>query len=156
MAGNIVDVPATTVAITATTAKSVIGAKAATNVRLRLTEVAISFDGATSSNAPAVDEFMQSTFATNSPGTNSTQITTPPKRDTGYAETVQGTFARTWSTEPTVLTLQRSLDIGQFNGTAVYMHPFAAPFMIIGGQGAVLRITSPNNVNWSGGLVCEE
>lgn len=155
MAGNIVDIPATTVALTATTAKSVIGVKAATNVRFRLTEVAISFDGATSSNAPAVNEFMQSTFATNGPGTNSTSVT-PPKRDTGYAETVQATAARTWSTEPTVLTLQRSLDVGQFNGTAVYMHPFSSPFMVIGAQGAVLRINSPNNVNWSGGLVGEE
>jgi hypothetical protein len=55
-----------------------------------------------------------------------------------------------------VLTLQRPLDIGQFNGVVVYMHPFASPFVIIGGQGAVLRITSPNNVNFTGSLTAEE
>ncbi len=155
MAGNIVDVPTKTDALTATTAKTVLGAKAATNVRLRLTEVSASFDGATSSNAPVVCEFMQSTFGANAPGTNSTTVT-PSKRDTGYAETVQGTFGKTWTTEPTTLTLQRVLDVGAFNGLAVYMHPFAAPFMIIGGQGAAFRLTAPNNVNASCGLVVEE
>jgi hypothetical protein len=155
MANNQFDVPASTVALTAATAKSVLGIKASTNVCIKVTEVATSFDGATSSNAPAVCEFMQATFATNGPGTNSTSVT-PPKRDTGRAETIQATAAKTWSTEPTVLTLQRPLDIGQFNGVVVYMHPFASPFIIIGGQGAVLRINSPNNVNFSGSIAAEE
>lgn len=155
MSVNRFDVPASTVACTAATAKCVLGIKAATNQCVNLTEVAISFDGATSSNAPAVCEFMQSTFGANAPGTNSTSVT-PSKRDTGRAETVQATAAKTWSTEPTTLTLQRSLDVGQFNGVAVYIHPFASPFIIIGGQGCVLRITSPNNVNFSGWLSADE
>jgi hypothetical protein len=155
VAYNQFDVPATTVALTAATAKSVLGSKAATNVCVKLTEVSTSFDGATSTNAPAVCEVMQATFATNGPGTNSTSVT-PPKRDTGRAETIQSTHAKNWTTEPTVLTLQRTLDIGQYNGVVCYMHPFASPIVIIGGQGYVLRITSPNNVNFSGGLVEEE
>ncbi len=155
MAYNQFDVPATTVACTAATAKSVLGIKAATNVCVKVTEVSVSFDGATSTNAPAVCEFMQSTFGANSPGTNSTSVT-PPKRDTGRAETIQATAAKTWTTEPTTLTLQRTLDVGQYNGVVVYMHPFASPFIVIGGQGCVNRITSPNNVNFSGGLVGEE
>lgn len=155
MAANLFDVPASTVALTAATAKSVLGVKAAANVCAKLTEVGASFDGATSSNAPAVCEFMQSTFATNGPGTNSTSVT-PAKRDTGRAETIQATAAKNWTTEPTVLTLQRPLDIGQFNGVVVYMHPFAAPFIVIGGQGAVLRVNSPNNVNFTGSLGGEE
>lgn len=155
MAHNKVDYPASTVALTATTAKSVLGVKAATNVCFKLTEVHISFDGATSSNAPAVCESMQSTFATNGPGTNSTSVT-PAKRDTGRAETVQATAAKTWTTEPTVLTLQRVIDIGQFNGVVINMFPFDCPFIVIGGQGFVLRVTSPNNVNFSGALSGEE
>lgn len=154
-AANQFDVPATTVACVAATAKSVLGIKAATNVCVKLTEVSTSFDGATSTNAPAVTEFMQSTFGANAPGTNSTSVT-PPKRDTGRAETIQATAAKAWSTEPTTLTLQQSLDVGQYNGVVVKMFPFASPFIVIGGQGAVLRITSPNNVNFSGGLVGEE
>jgi hypothetical protein len=152
---NQFDVPAASVALTAATAKSVVGSKAATNVCVKVTECAISFDGATSTNAPAVCEFMQSTFGANPPGTASTAVT-PPKRDTGRAETIQSTHAKTWTTEPTTLTLQRAIDLGQYNGVLVYMHPFAAPFIIIGGQGCVLRITSPNNVNYSGGLGEEE
>lgn len=155
MACNQFDVPASTVACVTATAKSVLGLKAAANVCAKITEVGASFDGATSSNAPAVVEFMQSTFATNAPATNSTSVT-PAKRDTGRAETIQATAAKAWSAEPTVLTLQRTLDIGQFNGVVVYMHPFASPFVVIGGQGCVLRVTSPNNVNFSGGLTGEE
>jgi hypothetical protein len=155
MACNQFDVPASTVALTAATAKTVLGVKAAANVCVKLTEVGASFDGATSSNAPAVCEFMQATFATNPPGTNSTSVT-PAKRDTGRAETVQATAAKTWTVEPTVLTNQRPLNIGQFNGVVVFMHPFSSPFNIIGGQGAALRINSPNNVNFTGSLTGEE
>ena len=155
MAYNQFDVPATTVACVAATAKSVLGIKAATNVCVKVTEVSVSFDGATSTNAPAVCEFMQSTFGANAPGTSSTSVT-PAKRDTGRAETIQATAAKAWTVEPTALTLQQSLDVGQYNGVVVKMFPFASPFIVIGGQGVVLRVTSPNNVNFSGGLGGEE
>lgn len=155
MAYNQFDVPATTVALTATTAKSVVGLKAATNVVVKILELLVSFDGATSSNAPAVCEFMQSTFGANAPGTASTSVT-PAKRDTGRAETIQLTAAKTWTTEPTTLTLQRSFDVGQFNGLYHYIHPFASPFIVIGGQGCVCRVNSPNNVNGSFTLTGEE
>lgn len=156
MAFNKFDVPAGTVACVAATAKSVLGSKAATNVCVKLLEIAQSFDGATSSNAPSVNEFMQSTFATNAPATNSTQISSPPKRDTGRAETIQSTHAKTWTVEPTALTLQRTINLGQFNGVIHNIHAFDTPFIIIGGQGCVLRITSPNNVNFSGFFTEEE
>lgn len=155
MARNVFDIPASAVALTAATAKCVLGVRASTNVCVALTERAISFDGATSTNAPAVCEFMQSTFGANAPGTNST-TTTPAKRDTGRAETIQATAARNWTTEPTTLTLQSALDVGQYNGVVIYMSPFASPFVVIGGQGAVLRVTSPNNVNFAGSLTGEE
>lgn len=155
MAHNKFDVPFSTVALTAATLKSTVGVKAAANVCLKLTEIAVSFDGATSSNAPVVCEQKQSTFATNSPGTNSTSVT-PAKRDTGRAETVQGTAAKNWTTEPTVLTLQRSIDIGQFNGAMHNIYTFDSPFIVIGGQGFVHCLTTPNNVNTSGFLTGEE
>ncbi len=109
------DIPAVTVALTAATAKTVLGTKAATNVCVKLTEVGISFDGATSSNAPAICEFGQCTFGANSPGTQSTTVPAA-KRDTGRAESVQSTSAKTWTTEPTTIVTQRPLDIGQYNG----------------------------------------
>lgn len=155
MSYNQFDVPASTVAIVAATAKTVLGIKASTNVCVKLLEVATSFDGATSSNAPVVCEFMQSTFATNAPGTNSSSVT-PGKRDAGRAETIQATAGKTWTTEPTVLALQWAIDVGQFNGLYHYIHPFASPFIIIGAQGAVLRLTSPNNVNATNKFTAEE
>lgn len=155
MAHNKIDVPFSTVALTATVSKSTVGSKAANNICVKLTEIAVSFDGATSSNAPVVCEQMQSTFATNGPGTNSTTVT-PSKRDTGRAETVQSTHAKNWTAEPTVLTLQRSIDIGQFNGAMHNIYTFDSPFIVIGGQGFVHRLTSPNNVNTSGFLTGEE
>ena len=148
--------PFTTVALTATTAKSVIGVQAATNQAIKLLEYKVSFDGATSSNAPAVCMLRRSTFATNAPGTNSTQIAAPFKLDPGRAETVQTTAAYGWTTEPTVLTTIDATDVGQFNGIYQYILPFAAPIIVVGGQGIVVQINSPNNCNCSGKMTCEE
>lgn len=155
MAMNQFDVNFKTVALTAATPKSVGGVKAAANVALKWLEGAVSFDGATSSNAPAVCDFNRSTFATNSPGTSSTTFT-PNKRDPGRAETIQATAATNWTTEPTVLTPQHTKDVGQFNGLYHYIHPFASPLVIVGGQGITITINSPNNVNTSGHITCEE
>ena len=155
MAANLVDIPFGAIALAAATAKSVVGVKAAANVCFRLTEVAVSFDGATSTAVPPICEFMQSTFGANSPGTNSTSVT-PAKRDTGRAETVQATAARNWTTEPTTLTLQRPIYVGAFNGLYHVIYPFASPFIVIGGQGAVLRLTAAAIVNASGHLSGEE
>jgi hypothetical protein len=155
MAANIVDITANTVALTASTAKTVLGIKAATNQAVKVLEQSVSFDGATSSNAPTVVEFATCTWGTNSPGTNSTSVT-PTKREPGRAETTQMTAAKTWSTEPTVITLVRAVDIGQYNGVYHYIHPFAAPHVVAGAAGFVIRITSPNNVNCSAHITAEE
>lgn len=155
MAMNQFDVPYRSVACVAATAKSVVGLKAAANVALKLLEASVSFDGATSSNAPAVVDFNRCTFATNGPGTNSSSVT-PLKRDPGRAETIQATAAFGWTTEPTVLTANHSKDVGQFNGLYHYINPFASPHIIVGGQGFTITVTSPNNVNTTGSLAAEE
>lgn len=157
MAGNIVDLPYRSVALSGATAKTVIGVQAAANIALKLLEASASFDGATSTNAPAVVDFNRVTFATNAPGTNSTAITEAnTKRDPGRAETPQMQAGHTWTVEPTVLTAQHSKDVGQFNGLYHYIAPFSAPHIIVGGQGFCITITSPNAVNVSGHLTVEE
>jgi hypothetical protein len=155
VAFNQFDVPAQTIALTSATTKTVVGVKAAGNIVVKCTEVSASFDGATSTNAPVVVEFCQNTFGANPPGTNSTSVT-PSKRDAGRAETIQATAGKNWTTEPTTQAQQRVLDVGQYNGTFVYMNPFASPHIIVGGAGANVRVTSPTGVNYSGGMVCEE
>lgn len=144
-----------TVALTAATAKSVAGVAAATNQAIKVLETSISFDGATSTNAPAVVDIARCTFATNAAGTNSTTVT-PAKKDPGRAETVQTTGGKNWTTEPTVITVFRSIDVGQYNGLYHYIAPFAAPLIVVGGQGLVIRANSPNNVNCSGAIEFEE
>lgn len=156
MAANQFDVPFRSVALTAATAKTVIGVKAATNVALKLLEAAGTFDGATSTNAAAVVDFNRCSFTSSSPGTNSTAISSPPKREPGRAETIQATAAHTWTTEPAALTAQFSKDVPQFQGIYHYVHPFSSPHIIVGGQGFVVTITSPNTVNTTGHLTCEE
>jgi hypothetical protein len=151
MAANPCDVNFSSVALTGTTAKTVAGVKAATNVAVTVLENRFSADGATSSNAPAVVDLARCTFATNSPGTNSTSFT-PLKREPGRAETVQATAGYTWTTEPTVITAQNTMDVGQFNGLYHYINPYNIPFVVAGAAGWVIRANSPNNVNCSGGI----
>lgn len=104
-----------TVACVAATAKTVAGINPIANMRARVLEAKVSFDGATSSNAPAVVDFGRITFATNPPGTNSTTFVALPK-DQDIAETVQTVCGITWTAEPTVWTPQETTDVGQFNG----------------------------------------
>jgi len=157
MASLVFSAPFKSVAITASTARTVIGVKAATNQAVKILEVACSHDGATSSNAPDVTDLNRCTFATNSPGTNSTSLTLGnTKKDPGRAETVQTTAAHSWSTEPTALTPYRSINLAQYNGLYHYIVPFAAPWIVVGAQGFVVTMTSPNNVNATGNIECEE
>jgi hypothetical protein len=155
MACNRNTVPAATVACTATTAKTVVGLNPASNICCNLLEALTSFDGATSSNAPAVCELNTITFATNAPGTNSSAVT-PAKYDTGRGETVQALAGKTWTAEPTVHTQFGPFDLGQFNGIYQWILPFSTPLVIIGGKGVGIRITSPNNVNSTSRLSFEE
>lgn len=143
------------VACTATTAKTVAGVQAAANQAIKILELAISLDGATSTNTPALIEFGRCTFGANAPGTNSTTVTLI-KRDTGRGETIQTVGGKTWTVEPTTITVMEAAYVGQFNGLYHYILPFASPIVVPGGQGFVIRVTSPNNVNVSGHITIEE
>lgn len=109
------DVNYRSVAVTAATLITVVGVRAPTNQAVKILEAAVSFDGATSSNAPAIVDLVRCTFATNAPGTSSTS-TTPTKRDSARPETIQSTAAHTWTAEPTVKTTTRSILVAQFDG----------------------------------------
>jgi len=154
MAYNQFDVPAQTVSY-ATGLKTAIGIKAATNVVLKLMEAMFSFDGSTSTATPAQCEFDQITFATNGPGTASTSVT-PSKTDTGRGETIQATAAKTWTSQPTAITVQWPIAVAQYNGIYHYVNPFVSPFICIGGQGCGISINSSATVNFSGKLHAEE
>jgi len=148
------DVPAQTVSY-ATGLKTALAIKAATNVVVKVMEAMFSFDGSTSTATPAQCEFDQITFATNSPGTNSTSVT-PSKTDTGRAETIQATAAKTWTAQPTAIAVQWPIAVAQYNGIYHYVNPFVSPFICIGAQGCGISINSSATVNFSGKLHAEE
>jgi hypothetical protein len=146
------DLPWVTVALVAATAKSVGSLKAAANQAIKILEIRASHDGATSSNAPDVTDFGRCTFGV--AGTASAQ--TPGKKDPGRAEAIQTTGNITYTVEPTTITAQESVNLAQYNGLYHYIIPFAAPLIVVGGQGFLVRQNSPNNVNSTGKIEYEE
>ena len=64
------------VALAAATAKTILGVKSHANHGLSLVKVELAFDGATAAAVPVLVEVCYCTWATNSPGTNSTSRTT--------------------------------------------------------------------------------
>jgi len=134
-----------TVALTAATAKSVLGVKAHANSGLLVTGFRVSFDGVTASAVPVYCELCYATWATNGPGTNSTSVT--PVQRSGRVLTAGFTAAKTWTTEPTALTLIRGWDITPNGGLIVFEYPLGTEPDSALAEGFVLRLTAPANVN---------
>ena len=141
------------------TARSTIGLKCPANQCVETWGIDIGFDGTTSTNGPAIVEVCSCTWATNSPGTNSTSITLVAF-DSGRPETIQSTAAKAWTAgnEPTVLTVMRAFDVPSYMGSGIIPLPIMKPFLSKGGNGIVLRITMPSTVtaNATGTLNCTE
>lgn len=135
----------TTVGLTAATAKSVIGVTAPAQFGVDLTGFSVSFDGTSASAVPVLVELCYATFATNAPGTNSTSLTV--QQTYGRPITAGFTAARTWTTEPTVLT-----PIGNWTLTpngGLVIRGFTAPQTPDSAvsQGFAIRCTAPAIVN---------
>lgn len=136
---------AAAVALTAATAKSVIGVAAPAQFGVDLTKFRIGFDGATSTAVPARIELCAATFATNGPGTNSTSIT--PVQVYGRSITAGFTAASNWTTEPTVLTVVETWNQSVYGGLVVYDYPFGSTPDSAVSNGFVIRVTAPAAVN---------
>lgn len=146
------ELPWTTIALVASTAKTLGGLKAAANQVIKILEILVSHDGATSSNAPDVTDVARCTFG--AAGTSTS--TTPGKRDPGRAETIQTSGTTAYTAEPTTITPIWSFNLAQYNGLYHHLVPFADPLICVGGQGFVIRENSPNNVNGTGKISFEE
>jgi hypothetical protein len=136
--------PATVVALSAATAKSVIGIQGATDFGVDLKKFRVSFDGVTAANAPVLVELCYSTVA--AAGT-STAIT--PAIVAGRQNAVTGFVgAGNYTAEPTVLSVLDTWLLTPNGGTLFY------DFQNIGdtpdtllAQGFVLRCNAPQAVN---------
>ncbi len=133
------------VALTATTAKTVLGVKSHANFGLDLIKFRVAFDGVTASAVPALIEVCYCTFGANAPGTNSTSVT--PSQAYGRALTVGATAAKTWTTEPTPITVLAEFLLTPNGGTLLYDWPLGTSPDCALGEGFALRLTAPANVN---------
>jgi len=147
-----IELPWTTVALSAGTAKSAGSIKMPTNQIGRILEAYATHDGANANNAPDVTDFARCTFATN--GTSTAQ--TPGKDIPAYTETVQTTGAVNYTAEPTTVTALRSLNLPQYNGIYHYIRPQGNPLVVQGANGFLVRQNSPNAVNSTGAINSEE
>lgn len=133
------------VALSAATAKSILGAKAHANSGLQLSAVRIGFDGVTASAVPVLVELCYATFASNEPGTNSTSVT--PAQKSGRRLTAGFTAGKTWTTEPTVLTVLDEWLLTPNGGLVLLDLPLGTEYDTALGEGLLIRCTAPASVN---------
>lgn len=133
------------VALTAATAKTVLGVKAHANSGLLLSFLSIGFDGVTASAVPVLIELCYCTWGANSPGTNSTSTT--PRQKSGRALTAGFTSGKTWTTEPTTLTVIRDTLLTPNGGLVLLDVPLGKELDCALGEGFALRVTAPAIVN---------
>lgn len=133
------------VALSAATAKSILGVKAHANSGIQVSALRIGFDGVTASAVPVLVELCYCTWATNSPGTNSTSVT--PAQKSGRVLTAGFTAGKTWTAEPTVLTVLDEWLLTPNGGLALVDIPLGNEYDSALAEGFVLRCTAPATVN---------
>ena len=133
------------VALSAATAKSVIGVNGTSAFGVDLQAVEVAFDGVTASAVPVLVELCAATFATNAPGTNSTSVT--PAQIYGRSITTGFVAAKTWTTEPTVLTVVKEWLLTPNGGLYRFDWPLGRTPDSAVSNGFVLRLTAPAAVN---------
>jgi len=144
-----IDAPA--VALVAATAKTVAMVTAAANQCVRVKEIRVTFDGATSTATPVKIE----TGRPSSAGTFT--AATLRKKDTARAETIQTTGGINASAEPTWTTvIDDTAYIPAYGGVYHYIAPFDNPIIVAGGARYGVRCTAPANVNSSTKMDVEE
>jgi len=133
------------VALSAATARTVLGVKAGAAFGLDLLGFEVSFDGVSSSAVPVLVEACYCTWATNGPGTNSTSVT--PAQTYGRALTAGFTAGKTWTTEPTALTVIKEMLLTPNGGLLSYRWPLGTTPDSALAEGFALRLTAPAGVN---------
>jgi hypothetical protein len=136
------------VALSAATAKSVLGVMAPADHGIDLKKVWWGFTGVDATQAAVVCELCHATFATNPPGTASTTLTAPAPTQV-YGRTIAHgvTAAKTWTTEPTVLTPIAEIPLSPNGGTLLYDIPLGDTPDCGPEDGFVLRFTAAASVS---------
>lgn len=150
-AGYVITSGTSAVALSAATAKTVLGVINAANVSGRLTEMSVSFDGVSATAVPVLVELCESTGAT-----AGTAGSTPARTQVrGFARTAQSTAGANYSAEPTVLTVLKHWLVHPQTGMTLQF-PLGREPEHTGAGGLFIRCTAPATVNVRAGLEFEE
>lgn len=126
---------------TGTAAKTLVQIVAASNHRTLVDEIHISFEGATSTNAPIQVRILKQTTA----GTMS--ALTIVKKCAGDDETLQTTAQHTATAEPTAGDVYFSQFVHPQGGRFSLVLPREKAFQIVGGQRLGVEVTAANDVD---------
>ncbi|MEU4410772.1 hypothetical protein AB0F88_40230 [Streptosporangium sp. NPDC023963] len=133
-----------TVSLTAATAKSILGVKSGAttaNHGVDLKKIRVSFPGVTASEVPVLIEVCLCTFGANPPGTASSSVT--PTQVYGRTASTGFTAAKTWTTEPTAITVVEEFLLTPNGGLLLYDWPLGDTPDSPLGEGFLLRCTAP-------------
>lgn len=152
MPAPIYTIPGSAIAVVASTAKSVLGVKAHANSGILLRKVRCSFNSVTAADQPMLVEIMTSSWATNSPGTNSSSVT--PIQTSGLTIAAGFTAGKTWTSEPTTLAQLDAFYLPP-NSSLLYDFPLGDEPNSDLAVGFVVRVTpgaSATSASFSGSL----
>lgn len=135
------------VSLTAATAKSILGVKSGAttaNHGTDLKKIRVSFPGVTATEVPVLIEVCLCTFGANPPGTNSTTLTAPAITQAyGRLASTGFSAAKTWTTEPTTITVLEEFLLTPNGGVVLYDWPLGDTPDSPLGEGFVIRCTAP-------------
>lgn len=135
------------VALVAATAKNILGAKAHANSGLQAKGFSVAFDGVTASAVPVLVEFCYCTFATNPPGSNSTNLTESQTYGRVLAAGFTGAYDWTSGNQPTTVTPLKSWLLTPNGGMFSYQWPLGQEPDCALAEGFTIRCTAPAGVN---------
>lgn len=138
--------------LSAATKKTVVGVKAHANSSLLLLGFSVSFADTSASEVPALVEVSYSTWATNSPGTNSTSCTIVQVG--GRVLTAGFTAGYSWTSQPTVITslVYPTFVLTPNGGTFIYNFPLGTEPDCALGEGFAISITAPSATTCRAGM----
>lgn len=139
------------VALTATTAKTILSIINAANSLIRLCELSVSFDGVSGTAEPVTVELCSSTQA--GAGTSTAQT---PVQCRGPTRTVQASGARNYTAEPTTLTVLKRWLVHPQTGLLVQFPLGREPEQVTTADALCLRCTAPATVNAQAYMEFEE
>lgn len=141
-AGYTVTSGTSAVALSAATAKTVVGVVCASNVAARLVEAGVSFDGISGTAVPVLVELCDSSGA----GAGTPAATPTPRQIRGATRAAQCTGGNNYSAEPTTLTVLKHWFVHPQTARDFQL-PLGREVEHVGAGGLFIRVTAPATVN---------